>query len=83
MEHRVRTFWAALSTRAADLATLAGAIAGCGMVAALWPVAPDAWSQRGFLTVAAATILLGALVPRLLVKTCWRMIRRRKHEEWS
>ena len=81
----MRTLWLVRQRfrRVAGLATFAGAIAGCGVVAALWPAAPGAWSQRGFLTVAAAMIVLGALVPRLLVKTCWPMIRRGKHEEWG
>jgi pilus assembly protein TadC len=69
--------------RAADLATLVGAIAGLGVVAARWPALPGAFLQREFLMFAIASILLGALVPRLLVKLWWRMLRRRNHEEWG
>lgn len=85
MDRRVRTFWVMRQRyrRAALLATIAGAATGGAVIFAIWPAAPGAWLQRDFLATAAAVLLLGALVPRLLVKTWWRMLRRRNYEEWG
>ena len=85
MERRVRTFWVMRRRyrRAALLVTVLGAATGLVVVFAIWPSAPGAWQQRGFLAAASALVVLGALLPRLLVTSWWRMLRRRNYEEWG
>lgn len=85
MEKRVRTFWVVRQRfcAAANIATVVGAVVGVAVVAAVWPQGPEAWLQRTFLLPALLTVLLGAMVPRLLVNAAWRLVQRRNREEWG
>lgn len=85
MEKRVRTFWVVRQRfrAAANIATVVGGVIGVAIVAAAWPPGSEAWLQRTFLLPALLTVLLGALVPRLLVNAAWRLVHRHNREEWG
>lgn len=85
MSRQVRTFWVMRQRyrRSANMVTVLGALAGLATLAAIWPTVPVVWLQRDFVAGAIALVVLAALVPRLLVKMYWRMLRRRNYEHWG
>ncbi len=85
MSRQVRTFWVMRQRyrRSANMVTVLGALAGLSVVAVIWPTLPGAWQQRDFVVGSIALVALAALVPRLLVKMFWRMLRRRNYEHWG
>lgn len=84
-ERRVRTKWVLRQryARAADVATMVGAVVGIAVVAAIWPSDPGAWMGRRFVIGAFLIVLALTLGPRLLIKAAWRMMHWRHYEEWG
>jgi len=81
---RLRTRWLLRERyrRAADVATVAGGLAGATVVAlTAWdhPGGAAPIAAPGLLTLVLVWVGGGMLVPRLLVRLVWRLHRRRRH----
>ena len=87
-ERRVRTAWriGQRYRRAADLLTVAGALAGgLAVLLAGWAAAEGAggWLDRDVLVPAGLAAWAGGLGMRLVVRCIWRVHRRLRAEQWA
>lgn len=87
MERRVRTYFVVRQRfrRIAMIASIAG------LLVALIPILVSlldlgtaaALQSRSFVVYSILLLLVGGVVPRWVVFTCWNQVKRRRREEWQ